>query len=37
MMETYLTRKGLFSEEWKRQVAAAFKRELDDAVEAAAR
>jgi TPP-dependent pyruvate/acetoin dehydrogenase alpha subunit len=36
-METYLTRKGLFSEEGKRQVAAAFKRELDDAVEAAAR
>ena len=36
-METYLTRKGLFSEVWKRQVAAAFKRELDDAVEAAAR
>jgi pyruvate dehydrogenase E1 component alpha subunit len=37
MMETYLTRKGLFSEEWKRQVAAAFKRELDNAIEAAAR
>jgi TPP-dependent pyruvate/acetoin dehydrogenase alpha subunit len=36
-MESYLTRKGLFSEEWKCQVAAAFKRELDDAVEAAAR
>jgi pyruvate dehydrogenase E1 component alpha subunit len=36
-METYLTRKGLFSEEWKCQVAAVFKRELDDAVEAAAR
>jgi pyruvate dehydrogenase E1 component alpha subunit len=36
-METYLTRKGLFSEVWKHQVAAAFKRELDDAVEAAAR
>ena len=36
-METYLTRKGLFSEEWKRQVAVAFKRELDDAVEAATR
>jgi len=35
--ESYLTRKGLFSEEGKRQVAAAFKRELDDAVEAAAR
>ena len=35
-METYLTRKGLYSEEWKRQVAAAFKRELDEAVEAAA-
>jgi pyruvate dehydrogenase E1 component alpha subunit len=34
-MESYLTRKGLFSEEWKCQVAAAFKRELDDAVEAA--
>jgi pyruvate dehydrogenase E1 component alpha subunit len=30
-METYLTRKGLFNEEGKRQVAAAFKRELDDA------
>ena len=36
-METYLTRKGLFSEEGKHQVAAVFKRELDDAVEAAAR
>ena len=36
-METNLTRKGLFSEEGKRQVAAAFKRELDEAVEAAAR
>jgi TPP-dependent pyruvate/acetoin dehydrogenase alpha subunit len=36
-METYLTRKGLFSEEGKRQVAAAFKRELDNAVKAAAR
>jgi pyruvate dehydrogenase E1 component alpha subunit len=36
-METYLTRKGLFSEESKRQVAAAFKRELDDAVKTAAR
>jgi TPP-dependent pyruvate/acetoin dehydrogenase alpha subunit len=36
-METYLTRKGLFSEEGKHQVAAAFKRELDNAVEAAAR
>jgi TPP-dependent pyruvate/acetoin dehydrogenase alpha subunit len=36
-METYLTRKGLFSEEWKRQVTAAFKRELEDTVEAAAR
>jgi TPP-dependent pyruvate/acetoin dehydrogenase alpha subunit len=36
-METYLTRKDLFSEEGKRQVAVAFRRELDDAVEAAAR
>jgi TPP-dependent pyruvate/acetoin dehydrogenase alpha subunit len=36
-MKTYLTRKGLFSEEGKLQVAAVFKRELDDAVEAAAR
>ncbi|MGP8225516.1 MAG: thiamine pyrophosphate-dependent enzyme [Terracidiphilus sp.] len=36
-MEAYLTRKGLFSEEWKRQVAVAFKRELDNAIEAAVR
>jgi pyruvate dehydrogenase E1 component alpha subunit len=35
-METYLTRKGLFREEGKRNVAAAFKRELDDAVKAVA-
>lgn len=34
-MGTYLTRKGLFSDEWKRQVAAAFTRELDEAVAAA--
>jgi pyruvate dehydrogenase E1 component alpha subunit len=36
-METYLTRKDLFSEEGKLQVAAAFKRELNDAVKTAAR
>jgi TPP-dependent pyruvate/acetoin dehydrogenase alpha subunit len=35
--ETYLTRKGLFSEEGKRQVAATFKRKLDEAVKAVAR
>jgi pyruvate dehydrogenase E1 component alpha subunit len=34
-METYLTRKSLYSEEWKRQVAAAFQQELDDAAGAA--
>jgi TPP-dependent pyruvate/acetoin dehydrogenase alpha subunit len=34
-MESYLTRKGLFNEEWKRQVAAGFTGELDAAVEAA--
>jgi TPP-dependent pyruvate/acetoin dehydrogenase alpha subunit len=34
-METYLTRKGLFSEEMKLEVAAAFTKELDAAIEAA--
>jgi pyruvate dehydrogenase E1 component alpha subunit len=33
--ETYLARKGLFNEEWKRRVNAAFTRELDKAVAAA--
>jgi TPP-dependent pyruvate/acetoin dehydrogenase alpha subunit len=34
-MEEYLSRKGLFSEEFKRDVADGFSRELDAAVEAA--
>lgn len=33
-MEAYLTRKGLFSEELKREAAAAFSSELDAAIEA---
>lgn len=32
-MEKYLIRKGLFSEEFKRQVAAGFRKELDAAIE----
>jgi TPP-dependent pyruvate/acetoin dehydrogenase alpha subunit len=34
-MEAYLSRKGLFSQELKREVRAGFSRELDAAVEAA--
>lgn len=35
-MEAYLTRKGLFSEDLKREVAGSFGRELDSAIEASA-
>jgi TPP-dependent pyruvate/acetoin dehydrogenase alpha subunit len=34
-MEAYLSRKGLFSEKLKREVAGAFSKELDAAIEAA--
>jgi pyruvate dehydrogenase E1 component alpha subunit len=33
-MELYLTQKGLFREEWKREIVAAFSRELNAAIEA---
>jgi TPP-dependent pyruvate/acetoin dehydrogenase alpha subunit len=36
-MEAYLTRKGLFSEELKREVAVSFSKELDCAIEATER
>ena len=35
VMERYLTGKGLFSDEWKNEIASAFNRELDAAIYAA--